>query len=111
MSVQTALCLDLNEDNEDEHNYHFIGKVGSFIPIKDGCGGGLLMRQSADKASYSSATGSKGYRWLESNMVKNLHKENDIDMTYFENMAQKAIDHINEYVDFDEFTKTETIIL
>ena len=111
MSVQTALCLDLNEDNEDEHNYHFIGKVGSFIPIKEGCGGGLLMRQSADKSSYSSATGSKGYRWLESNMVKNLNKEKDIDMAYFENMAQKAVDHINEYVDFDEFTKTETIIL
>jgi hypothetical protein len=44
-------------------------------------------------------------------MVKNLRKENDIDMAYFENMAQKAIDHINEYVDFDEFTKTETTIL
>ena len=28
------------------HNYHFIGKVGQFCPIKPGCGGGILLRET-----------------------------------------------------------------
>src|SRR5574344_254210 len=78
-AVSTALYLDMNESlPENEHNYHFIGKVGSFCPIKPGCGGGELLREGKDKdgnVKYSAATGSKGYRWLESEMVKTLGKE------------------------------------
>ena len=36
-------------------------------------------------------------------MVKALHKEDDIDMNYFEDLAQAAIDNISKYGDFDLF--------
>ena len=49
------------------------------------------------------APGTKGYEWLEAEYVKNLHKEDDIDMSYFETMAEKAIDHINEFGSYDKF--------
>ena len=41
--------------------------------MKEGYGAGLLMREKDGK--YYAATGSKGYRWMESEMVKELGKE------------------------------------
>lgn len=107
MSVKTALYLDFNEDlGADEHNYNFVGKVGSFVPVKNGTGGGLLMRQSDDKSKYSAATGSKGYRWMERNMLNDDSSEN-IDIEYFENKANDSIRHIQKYVDFDSFVNDD----
>ena len=101
-SVSTALYLDLNENlDENEHNYHFIGKVGSFCPIKSGCGGGLLCREKDGK--YYSATGAKGYRWLEAEMVKVLEKEDCIDKTYYQTLCDKAVKSIEQYGDFEWF--------
>lgn len=107
-SVTSALYLDMNEGLlDDEHNYTFIGKVGRFCPIKPGCNGGLLIRESKDKKTgnikYDAATGSKGYRWLEAEAVKNLGKQNDIDREYYDTMVEKAIETIAEYGDFDIF--------
>jgi len=106
--VQTALYLDMNEGlPEGEHNYIFVGKVGQFCPMKKGAGGGLLMRQKEDKytgeKSYGFATGAKGYRWMESEMVKTLHKENDIDRSYYEKLVNAAVDEISKYGDFEWF--------
>lgn len=39
----------LKEEIAKGHNYVFVGKVGQFCPIKPGCGGGLLCRESEDK--------------------------------------------------------------
>ena len=95
---------ELNAKIAEGHNYHFIGRVGSFIPIKDGCGGGILLRQDGkNKNKFSAATDSIGYRWLESTMVKDLHKEDDIDLAYFEKQAEDAKEHISEFMDFEEF--------
>lgn len=102
-AVTTALYLDMNEDlGEDEHNYIFIGKVGQFCPIKKGCGGGLLVREKDGK--YNAATGTKGYRWLESELVKNLNKENDIDISYYHRLVDEAVASISEFGDFEWFT-------
>lgn len=107
MSVSTALYLDRNEYlAEDEHNYRFIGKVGQFCPIKPGCDGGELLREGMDKdgnLKYSAATGSKGYRWLESEMVKELNKEDDIDRSYYDKMVDTAVSTISKYGDFEWF--------
>lgn len=101
-SVNTSLYLDMNEDlPEDEHNYIFIGKVGQFTPIKSGCGGGVLYREKEGK--YYAATGSKGYRWLESEMVFELDKLNDIDEGYFLKLADDAVDTIKKYGDYEWF--------
>ena len=86
---------------EDKHSYQFIGRVGSFCPIKPEAGGGILYRMNDDK--YYAATGTKGYRFLESQTVKDLHKEDDIDMTYFDHLSNKSVKHISEFGDFDYF--------
>ena len=61
------------------------------------------MREKDGK--YSAATGSKGYRWLESEMVKTLGKESDIDISYYRKMVDDAIDTIARYGDFEAFTE------
>ena len=113
-SVATALYLDANEDlSENEHNYHFIGKVGSFCPIKPGCGGGELLREGKDKEGnikYSSATGAKGYRWLESEMVKELGKEDCIDRSYYDKLVNDAVDTIAKYGDISWFISDDPYI-
>ncbi len=110
--VKTALYLDRNEMlPEGEHDYHFIGKVGNFCPIKPGCGGGLLVREAKDKdgnVKYDAATGAKGYRWLESEMVKELGKENDIDRSYYNRLVDDAVDAISKYGDFEQFVSDDS---
>jgi hypothetical protein len=93
---------DLLDTINKGHNYHFIGKVGAFCPIKKGCGGGVLLREKDGK--YNAATGSKGYLWLESEVVKVLEKENDIDLDYYRDMVDTAIEDISKFVDFNWFT-------
>ena len=112
-SVSSALYLDMNENlPEEEHDYHFIGKVGLFCPIKPGCGGGELLREAKDKEGnikYASATGAKGYRWLESETVKILDKVDDIDRMYYDNLVNSAVETISKYGDFELFVSDEPI--
>ena len=108
-SVTSTLYLDMNEDlGEDEHNYIFVGKIGRFCPIKPGCGGGILYREKDGK--YYAATGTKGYRWLESEMVFELNKLDDIDEKHFIEMADTAKDTINKYGDFEWFVSDDPYV-
>lgn len=108
-SVTSTLYLDMNENlGEDEHNYVFIGKIGRFCPIKPGCGGGILYREKDGK--YYAATGSKGYRWLESEMVQQLGREEDIDQKHFIEMVDTAIATINKYGDFEWFVSDDPYV-
>ena len=104
---------DISNEELDEkisvgHAYRFIGKVGSFCPIKEGANGGLLMREKDGK--YYAATGTKGYRWLEAESVKAMGKEADIDISYYDNLANEAIDTIAKYGDFEWFVSDEPYI-
>lgn len=97
----------------DGHSYHFVGKVGLFCPIKPGCGGGELLREAKDKygnVKYASATGAKGYRWLESEMVRTLNKQNDIDRSYYDKLVDDAIETISKYGDFEWFASDDPYI-
>ena len=108
-SVTSTLYLDMNEDlGEDEHNYIFIGKIGRFCPIKEGCGGGILYREKDGK--YYAATGTKGYRWLESEMVFELNKLDDIDEKHFIEMADTAKDAIQKHGDFEWFVSDDPYV-
>ena len=105
-SVSSALYLDMNEGlPEDEHNYQFIGKVGQFCPIKEGCGGGVLLREKDGK--YYAATGSKGFRWMESEIVKKLNKMNDIDRAYYDDLVTEAVHTLVAYGDYEWFISDE----
>lgn len=99
---------NLKEQIAKYHNYIFVGKVGNFCPIKPGCGGGLLCREKDGK--YYSATGAKGYRWLESELVKTLNKYEDIDETHFIAMADTAIETIKKYGDYEWFVSDDPYI-
>lgn len=83
------------------HNYIFIGKVGRFSPIKPGLGGGRLVREQNGK--YYNVEGSSGYRWLESEMVIDCAREDDVDLTYFNKLVDDAVEAISEYGDFEWF--------
>lgn len=103
-SVTSSLYLDFNENlGEGEHDYRFVGRVGQFTPIKPGCGGALLMREKDGK--YYAATGTKGYRWMESKMVKEGGYEKDIDISYYGRLVDEAMASISEYGDVYEFIK------
>ena len=102
---------DLSDEELDKkiaegHDYHFIGRVGLFCPVKDGVGGGILLREKDGK--YNSANGSKKkdgtpYRWMEADMVKTFGFEDQIDRSYYNSLADDAIDEINKYGDFEAF--------
>ena len=98
----------------DGHNYHFVGRVGQFCPIKPGCGGGILLRETENKKtkvkSYAAATGSKGFRWLESEMVRQLEKQKDIDRAYYNNMVDEAVKTLSIYGDFERFVADEPYV-
>jgi hypothetical protein len=113
-SVTSALYLDMNEDlPEGDHAYHFIGKVGNFCPIRDRLGGGLLLRETLNKKTnekgYAAATGSKGYRWLEAEMVQELGKEDTIARAYYDKMVDDAVKTISSYGDFEWFVSGDPI--
>ncbi len=97
------MAAKLREKIAQGHNYIFVGRVGQFCPIKSGCGGGLLMREQDGR--YFAVSGTKGYRFLESEVVKSLEKENDIDRSYYERLAKEAKETISKYGDFEEFLK------
>ena len=90
---------------EGTHDYHFVGKVGSFCPIAPGKGGGQLLRHSNDK--FHAVTGTKGYRWLEADIVKASHMEKDIDQSYYHNLVDRAVKSISEYGDFEWFASED----
>jgi hypothetical protein len=113
-SVTSALYLDMNENLvEGEHNYRFIGKVGQFCPVKDGSAGGILLRETTSKTGekgYAAATGSKGYRWFESEMVRELDKTGSIDRSYYDKMVDDAVKTIAAYGDFEWFVSDDPYI-
>ena len=114
MEKECARIEELISEIAKGHNYHFIGKVGQFCPIKPGCGGGILLRETENKKTgekgYAAATGSKGFRWLESEMVRELGKENDIDRTYYNNLVDEAVKSLSSYGDFERFVADEPFV-
>ena len=100
VKAQLDRIQELKEKISEGHNYVFIGKVGLFAPVKQGCGGGLLMREK-DGKMYA-AGGTTGYRWIEAESIHDK-LEQIVDISYFTNLADEAIEAINQYGDFDDF--------
>lgn len=93
--------VDMSDEEIDSeiakgHNYTFVGKVGSFCPVMNGCGGGTLYRKDAN-GKYYAISGSKGYRWLESDYVKTFDLTDKIDYSYYEALAEEARRSIEKY--------------
>lgn len=104
---------ELEEICEGYHNRRFIGKVGRFCPIKPGCGGGVLLRESVDNdgnVKYAAPPGTKDTRWLESEMVETLGKETIVDISYYNGLVDAAIDTLNKFGDFEHFVSEDPYI-
>ena len=94
-------------------NLSFIGKVGLFCPMKEGCDAGELLRNGTDRygnETFNAATGAKWIsdgkevnRWLESSIVKELHKEDMIDRSYYRALVDDAKSTIEQFGSFEEF--------
>lgn len=93
------ICERLKPIIATGHDYHFVGKVGQFTPMKEGSGAGLLRRAQNDK--YYAAPESDGYRWMESEMVKELGLEDQIDKSFYRKKVDDAIATISKYGDFE----------
>lgn len=104
-TVTTALYLDFESVEKpmflQTDGPLFIGRAGRFCPIEEGKGGGLLMREKDGK--FHAANGTKGYFWLEAEMVKQLGKESQIDMRYFEQLVYEAKLQLEKYGDVERF--------
>lgn len=97
----------LMERVESGHKYCFVGRVGNFCPIRKGDGGGILVREKDGR--YHSVGGTLSpskipYRWLEAETVQATSKQASIDYSYFDRLANEAVDSIEEYGDFTAFT-------
>lgn len=108
---------DISEKGLDEliaegHCYNFVGKVGRFCPVKPGTGGGLLMRETVNSKTgakgYAFATGATGWRWLESEIVKTLGRQDDINRTYYDNLVTAAANDISAYGDLEWFISDDS---
>ena len=98
---------ELNSKIAVGHNYQFVGKIGKFCPVIAGADGGLLVRQSGDK--YTSVTGAKGYRWMESDVVRDLKLDSKIDISYYDELAENSIDEISKYGDYSWFIEVNDV--
>jgi hypothetical protein len=107
-------------------DYTHVGRSGSFVPVKEdnseGIVGGELVR-IVDGKSYA-VGGTKGYKWAESDLIRNIKGEevdrmmflelgdvvdgvgtvaDFVDMEYYNNMAEEAVKSIEKFGDFKEF--------
>ena len=123
----------LTELIEQGHDYRFIGRVGQFTPIKPGKGGGILVREQNGK--YFAATGTTGYRWLESELIfkttdetttildtetgetKEIAKltelydvEDLIDKRFYYKLVDDAVEAISQYGNFEWFVSDDPYI-
>ena len=95
----------LCEMDKETHDMQFVGRVGQFTPILPGYNGGILYRVNEGK-NYA-ATGSTGYRWLESEMVRKLDKDDMIDRSFYDKLVDDAVETISQYGDFEWFVSDD----
>ena len=94
--VKTAMYLRFPNSGD-----HFIGKVGSFVPIKPERGGAELIRMNNEGEIKDAVVGTKGYHWKEAEMVRFMHQEQDVDTSYAEMLADEAKQAIEQFVDLE----------
>lgn len=100
--TQGAIYLDFNHTRPMviPDTLRFVGRIGQFVPVLEGEGGGVLYRIKDGKAY--ALTGSKGYFWKEADVAKEMGSK--IDMSYYTKLADAARKAIGAFGGLDEFT-------
>ena len=93
-SVTTAIYL--GDHDLDPDTYQFVGRVGRFVPVKEG---GLDILREKD-GRYSFVSGSKGYKWRQAEELQG--DVGLVDDACARSLVDKAIDAIKEFGDPEE---------
>lgn len=99
--MNSARISELDALIPEGHRYIFVGKVGLFTPVMPGVGGGILVAQRNGK--FVAVNGSKGYRFLETEVLKDQHLEEYVDISYYRAMVDDAKNAIGKYGDVELF--------
>ena len=92
-TVTTSIHMNTGTDEEPEMRY--IGRSGAFVPVCQG--GGTLWREKDGK--FSALAGTKGYRFVEAETMKEVGLDGPIDYSYFRALSDKAHDTIAKWCD------------
>lgn len=128
VSPPSAIYLDFNESEATPSmpykGMHFVGRIGTFVPVHKSVGGAKLVRLRDEKIT--NVGGAKGYLWLESEMVKAANLDlvdwtfdelvsfsskgpgfitDIIDLRYYENLVNDALETVEKFCDYHEFIK------
>lgn len=100
--TQGSIYMDFEHDRPAflVEGMKFIGRIGRFVPVKEGKNGGIIWRVKDDK-NYAVA-GTKGYLWVEADIAKGLSMD-DINFDYFETLCDEAVANIERFGSFKEF--------
>jgi hypothetical protein len=97
--LKGSMYLDFGQTDESttiSENSKFIGRTGVFVPVKEGCNGGILYRVLEDKAYHVPDT--KGYLWKEASQAK----RDEIDMGYYDKKIASAMKQIEKFGTYEE---------
>ena len=100
-TVTTSIYMNTGTDEEPEMRY--IGRSGAFVPVCQG--GGTLWREKDDK--FSALAGTKGYRFVEAETMKEVGLDGPINYSYFRALSDKARDTIAKWCDPSAFCGTD----
>lgn len=97
--TQGTMYLDMVGTDVVSEMIH-VGRTGSFVPVKSG--GGTLWRVK-DGKQYAVA-GTKGYQWVVRDVARAREElgQLDLDMSYFENLKDRALEAISQHGSFDK---------
>ena len=99
--VKSPAAIYLRTDENSSNKDQFIGRIGLFCPVIDI--GGDLMRVDSENNKEGAVTGTKGFKWLESEYVRTHGLEKNIDRNYYRILCDKAKETIEQYGPFEEF--------
>lgn len=86
------------DPTSDDAELRFMGRTGTFVPVKEGTpGSGTLLRKNDDK--YYAVVGTKGHIWADASEARELGMD-VVDTSYAQDLADKAVDAIDEYGPF-----------
>ena len=104
--MQGVMYLDFDAVQKpmfEPQDKHFVGRSGRFVPVTEESGGGVLLRVKDGKAY--AVTGTKGYLWMEAELVKELGDKVEIDHSYFETLVYEAKKTVEKFTSLERLLK------
>jgi len=113
-----VMHLDLHPEkatpNDPYAGLVHVGRTGSFTPVLEG--GGELVKIKDGQGKPYAVTGTKGYKWLESAMLKEQSKMDlpffdletlggVIDMAFYDELVEDAKANIGKHVSYEELVR------